>query len=186
MHLKIHFRLLPPLSLIVALAAGCLGRPAWPPPGDRSAAAQVAPEAQEAAYRLLTAPGEGEPNEYGWICEYSTVGIAPRQRQATLVLVRARNIELLRRALGGPNLEGRIYAADALLYLSKRQGVRLIQSDRDQIAELRSSDSVVRTCGNAGSYKIYPTPARAVLSNSAIARIPRMYEHLFRLGYGTP
>jgi len=135
------------------------------------------------AYHLLVRPSEDERNEYGWICEYSTVGMAPEQRLATLSLVQHRKVDLLREALRGPNLEGRVYASDALLYLAELGRAELTGSDEEAIRELRHSDAEVRTCGNAGSYKIYLEPVREVLSDSAVARIPEMYEMLAESGY---
>ena len=56
-------------------------------------------------------------NEYGWICEYNTVGSPPPQRRATITLIRHRRADLLRRILEGPNLEARVYATDGVFYL---------------------------------------------------------------------
>lgn len=137
----------------------------------------------EEAYRLLVHPSEDERNEYGWMCAYSTVGMPPDQRLATLSLVQHQKVNLLREALRGSNLEGRVYAADALVYLAALGRVNLTDSDEGVIRELRSSDAQVRTCGNAGSYKIYPEPVRQVLSDSAVARVPEMYEMLAESGY---
>lgn len=170
MCLMILLRLIMVFALGAVVLTGCSG--------VRSNSAQ-----HEEAYRLLIRPSENERNEYGWICEYSTVGMPPDQRLATLSLVQHRKVDLLREALRGPNLEGRVYAADALLYLAEIGRVDLTGSDEKAIQELRRSDAEVRTCGNAGSYKIYPEPVREVLSDSVVARIPEMYEMLAENGY---
>jgi hypothetical protein len=107
----------------------------------------------------------------------------PDQRLATLLLLQDRKVGLLREALRGPNLEGRVYAADALLYLAGLSRVDLTGSDEEAIRELRQSGAEVRTCGNAGSYKIYLEPVREVLSDSTVTRIPEMYEMLAESGY---
>ena len=137
------------------------------------------------AYLALTDPASVDAAaEYGWICEYSTVGMAPDQRVATLHLVRRRRLDLLREVLVGPTAEGRAYAVDALLYL-ERQGARLAEADQAAIDEARSSEEEVRTCGNMGSYKIYPVPLREALSDSALTNLEAQYEQLLGLGYGT-
>lgn len=136
-----------------------------------------------AYYQLL---GVGVRDEYGWICEYSTVGSPPAQRQATLTLVEYWQVELLRKVLHGPNLEGQVYAADALLYLSEADTLSLKERSRRKIARLQQSQDTLRTCGNRGSYKIYPKPVHKVLTDSTIARIPEEYQSLADLGYFDP
>lgn len=136
-----------------------------------------------AYYQLL---GVGVRDEYGWVCEYSTVGSPPTQRQATVTLVEYWQVELLRKVLHGPNLEGQVYAADALLYLSKADTLSLRERSRQEIARLQQSQDTLRTCGNRGSYKIYPKPVRNVLTDSTIARIPEDYQSLADLGYFVP
>jgi hypothetical protein len=147
----------------------------WAPPDS----ATLSPPESQAYLKLTGVLGR---DEYGWICEYSTVGMAPEQREAIILLVERRSVNLIRQVLRGPNLEGRIYAADALLFLSRR-GEPLSDDDRILIEDLRKSDADVRTCGNAGSYRIYLQPANDVLSDSAVARIPDMYETMAKLGY---
>lgn len=161
------------------------------------APADTEPDVLRAYYQLL---GVGVSSEYGWICEYSTVGMAPPQRKAVIVLVDLWRIELLEQVLRGSNAEGRAYAAEALLYLDQQAraeiaaGVEashrryrdfhlLTEQNRTAIEMLRQSDEVVRTCGNAGSYKVYPIPMREVLSDSAIVSISDNYSNLRQLGY---
>jgi hypothetical protein len=207
-------------------------KPAWlryahemlgPIPDSLSLSVDEPEEVLVAYYRLL---GAGIRSEYGWICEYSTVGMAPAQRLAAIQLVVHKRSDLLRRVLSGPNIEGRVYAADALIYLNHlsqldlekfaeyrsermrelngsnlrpeiRDGwIRQLEQEQGYyeaglltpansaaIEALRSSDQIVRTCGNAGSYKIYPRPVSEVLSDSAIAKIPEQYEALEKDGY---
>jgi len=163
------------------------------------------PKILQAFYRLL---GVGDRNEYGWICEYSTVPDLPKQREAVLYLVDKWRIDLLKILLNGFNLEGSIYAADALLYidyLSKKrikeidQGLKektqeeiksydrikeeyksylLQEEDSIKINNIKLSNRIVRTCGNCGSYKIYPVSTMILLSDSAISKIPGNYEML--------
>lgn len=146
----------------------------------QSGCSSLRPELQTAVDQLMAT--DGGSNEYGWICEYSTVGMAPQQREAILLLVENREVELIRQVLRGPNIEGRVYAADALLFL-ERYGVSLSKDDSLRIAQLRHSDEEVRTCGNAGSYRIYLLPAREVLSDSAVAAIEESYLSLMTYGY---
>ena len=137
---------------------------------------------REALQALVDPEAADARNEYGWICEYSTVGFPPEQRLATFRLVGNRRVDLLREALHGPNLEGQVYAADALIYLNS-EGVELTDADRAAIDSLRQSEEEVETCGNSGSYKIYLVPAREVLSDSAVAEIPDMYRAASEWGY---
>jgi hypothetical protein len=158
-------------------------------------------EVVEAYYHLL---GVEVDREYGWICEYSTVGSAPAQRRAVMRLIQEPNFDLLRRLLRAPDVETRLYAADALLYLRSRKGevrkefehatpaelqeilerYQLTAEDLRLIEELRRSNEMVRTCGNNGSYKIYLHPAREVLNDSEVRSIPANYAWLRSLGYG--
>jgi hypothetical protein len=73
-------------------------------------------------YRLL---GVGVRNEYGWICEYSTVGMPPDQRIAAIILIKNKRVDLLRKVLNGENIVGSVYAADALFYLDYLAKVEL-------------------------------------------------------------
>jgi len=166
----------------------------------------IAPEAYpatlvEAYYQML---GVEASREYGWICEYSTVGMAPPRREAVMRLVQDAASDLLRRLLRAPDVETRLYAADALLYLHEQERevrkqlgdateaerreslepYRLTADDLRRIGELRRSNEMVRTCGNQGSYKIYMRPAREVLDARAVRSIPARYAQLRSLGYG--
>src|SRR5690606_13928144 len=110
--------------------------------------------------------------EYGWMCEYSTAGMPPLQRQATLALLHQQRPDLLQEAPRATSVEGRADASDALLYL-ERQFQGRTKSDLALITELRASRDTVRTCKDgARSYMIYPWQLQEVLSDSAIARIP--------------
>jgi len=180
-------------------------------------------------YSLL---GVNTSDEYGWICEYSTVGMAPARRMAVIEILREHRIDLLKNLVEYPNLQTRLYAVDALIYndytikmkiqklemgmrqkqtqlerLQKRNAdevkikslERQIKNSKDSIAffttelltmkewekiyALRDSNQIIRTCGNAGSYKIYETTVSDLLSDKAIALIPKQYEGLKRLGY---
>ena len=177
----------------------------------------------EAYYILL---GVGVTNEYGWICEYGTVGLAPAQRSAVIYLIKESRVDLLRKILNGPNLEGSVYAADALIYIDnsfrtsykkyeqylseKRQELKslnldsnainkemksydkerefyytylLQREDSTAIKKIKLSDRIVQTCGNMGSYKLYPVSTMTLLSDSAISTILDNYENLLKLGY---
>lgn len=182
-----------------------------------------------AYYRLL---GVKTRDEYGFICEYSTVGRATDRRMAVIALLKQHRIDLLKKLTEYPNLQTKLYAVDALIYndytakekiqqleknvkekqkqldrLQKKNTDRIkIDNLQDQIKastdtisfskadlltdtewkviySLRDSNLTVKTCGNSGSYKIYGTPISEVLSDKAIADIPKWYEGLKRLGY---
>ena len=93
----------------------------------------------KAYYRLL---GVGISSEYGWICEYSTVGSAPPQRVAAISLITRRRPDLLRRILSAWNIEGQVYAADALLYLDSVTRKDIAEFDGYRNEEIHQLDSL--------------------------------------------
>ena len=132
------------------------------------------------AYECLTST-DLKRSEYGWFCEYGTVGISPKGRQAILTLIKHNAIDHIREVLRGPNPEGRLYAADALLFLAT-EGIELREADSMIIAEMRVSEQMINTCGNNGSYRIYPVVLRELLTDSAIAKIPARYQSFREFG----
>lgn len=181
-------------------------------------------------YELL---GVNTRDEYGWICEYSTVGSATGRRIAIIELLKNGRIDLIKKLLDYPNIQTQLYAVDAIIYNNNETKTRIaeyqnkikiqqkkidsltkvtnadkeeidylkyqIKSDKDfvnylekqllskdewqSIYKLRDSKKTVLTCGNSGSYKIYETPIADLLSDKAIADIPKQYEGLKTLGY---
>ena len=67
----------------------------------------------KAYYELI---GVGTRDEYGWICEYSTVGMATQRRQATITLIKNQRRDLLEQIVDFPNVQVQLYATDALIY----------------------------------------------------------------------
>ncbi|TXD80899.1 hypothetical protein ESY86_20555 [Subsaximicrobium wynnwilliamsii] len=67
----------------------------------------------KAYYELI---GVGTRDEYGWICEYSTVGMATQRRQATMQLIRYQRRDLLEQVVNYPNVQVQLYITDALIY----------------------------------------------------------------------
>lgn len=65
-------------------------------------------------YHLI---GLNTSDEYGWICEYSTVGMMTDKRKAVLEIVEEERVDLLKNLIDFPNSQVRIYAIDALIYL---------------------------------------------------------------------
>lgn len=154
-------------------------------------------------YELI---GVDTRNEYGWICEYSTVGIATGRRRAVIKLIEYLRNDLLKKLLDYPNTQTNLYAADALIYMDYVYNTKikemesqdnpelkdhidylqkflLDKSDWEKIYKLRDSGNIVLTCGNSGSYKIYQSNTADILSDSAIHKIPKQYESLKELGY---
>ena len=180
-------------------------------------------------YRLL---GVDTRDEYGFICEYSTVGRATERRMAVIEILRQHRLDLIKKLVDYPNLQTKLYAVDALIFndYSAKQKIQKSEQDiiqkqkqldrlqknnadkvkaeplsnqikafTDTIArqkselltadewkviyELRDSNQTVKTCGNSGSYKIYGTPISELLSDKAIADIPKWYDGLKNLGY---
>jgi len=68
----------------------------------------------KAYYELL---GVDTRDEYGWICEYSTVGLPTARRYAVIVLIHNDRRDLLKKILGYSNVQTQLYAADALIYI---------------------------------------------------------------------
>jgi hypothetical protein len=180
-------------------------------------------------YKLL---GIGIKDEYGFICEYSTVGAATERRKAIIKLLIDSRIDLIKKLFNYPNLQTKIYAVDALIYYDYTIKQKILQFEKNikkkgnQVLKLQkkktekskleilkteieiSSDSIkkfskalltdlewkiiynlrdskqnIKTCNNAGSYKIYEMPISELLSEKAITEIPKLYEKLKRLGY---
>lgn len=148
-----------------------------------------------AYYQLL---GVDTRNEYGWICGYSEVRGAPGRRTAAINLRLEK--KLLLRLLDYPNVQTQLYAADALIFtdysdkqIIKETSLRdlkkylksnlLSKATWKKIFEIRDSNMSVRICGNMGSYKVYPSSTKELLSEEAINEIPKKYERLSDLGY---
>ncbi len=130
-------------------------------------------------YRLL---GVDAVDEYGWICEYSTVGMPPKRRQGVISLIENNRIDLLRKLMNHSNPQIKLYAIDALIYLDNQSNI-LTDKDWQSIFEFRDSRTTIRTCGNMGSYKFYETPIADLLSKKAIKDIPKSYKMLKGIGY---
>lgn len=97
-----------------------------------------------AYYTLL---GVDAQNEYGWICEYSTVRLPTKQRIATIPLIKFQRKDILLKLINYPNLQTQLYAIDALIYKNqlldkwKDENLEAIKSKKSQIAELKSTQS---------------------------------------------
>ncbi len=130
-------------------------------------------------YRLL---GVDAVDEYGWICEYSTVGMPPKRRQGVISLIEGNRIDLLRKLMNYSNPQIKLYAIDALIYLDSQSNI-LTDKDWQSIFDFRDSGTTIRTCGNMGSYKIYETPIADLLSKKAIKDILKSYKMLKGIGY---
>jgi hypothetical protein len=131
-------------------------------------------------------------DEYGFVCEYGAAGSPPAKRRAILTLLQHHRIDLIRTLVYYPNLQTKMYAIDALIYIdyvSKTDSIAtpnntlLTAEDWKMIYDLRDSKQIVITCGNMGSYKMYETPVSELLSEKAIADIPKWYESLRSHGW---
>ena len=130
-------------------------------------------------YRLL---GVDAFDEYGWICEYSTVGMPPKKRQGIIALIENNRSDLLKKLMSHSNPQIKLYSIDALIYLNKKSKI-LSKNDWKNIYKFRDSGITVKTCGNMGSYKVYETPISDLLSKKAIKRIPKRHKSLTEIGY---
>lgn len=147
-------------------------------------------------------------DEYGWICEYSASGYPPEKRLAIIDLIRFDRRDFIAKLLDHPNIQTRIYAADALIYLdmigeiesveldkyrgskksrkyllNKSLDKRLTKSEWQKIRKIRDANYEVITCGNMGSYKQYRSTSKKLLSDSAIAEIFSNYQKLKTWGF---
>ena len=157
----------------------------------------------KAYYELL---GVGTYDEYGWNCEYSTIG-RPTDRRMAIIQLFGRE-ELLWQLLDYPNIHVQLYVADALIYSDFRnkkmieeykenkkyktardmikylKNELLTKSEWEKIYDLRDSNQKVSTCkSGTGSFKIYENNTSELLSKQAISEIPKRYEELRKLGY---
>lgn len=82
-------------------------------------------ELLKAYYNIL---GVDTRDEYGWICEYSAVGMLTKRREAVIELIRQKRVDLLKRLMNYPNLQVKLYAIDALIYINT---LKQILSDSD-------------------------------------------------------
>ena len=96
----------------------------------------------KAYYELI---GVGTSDEYGWICEYSTVGMATQRRQAIIQLIQYQRRDLLEQIVDYPNVQVQLYVTDALIYddLKKKKYIEEnLKTELDQmIKELDSLKS---------------------------------------------
>lgn len=142
--------------------------------------------------------GVDSRDEYGWICEYSTVGMPPERRRAVIELLG--ETELLINLLDFPNIQTQLYVSDALIYDDYRTK-EMIKNEKDKefkrylkseliskdvwkkIYEIRDKNEAVKICGNMGSYKIYKSNTTEILSEKSIEEIKENYEMLGKIGY---
>ena len=151
------------------------GEEVWFP----SRRSEARPDEAIAYLRLLGIAGR---NEYGFVCEYSTAGLPPLQREAVMLLAERGRLDLLSKVLHGPNPEGQVYAADTLLYL-RSKGAELSARDDAMIESLRTDPVTVVACGNAGAYRQYQKSSSELLSNEAAVGLLLEWKRLRQLGY---
>lgn len=82
----------------------------------------------KAYYRLL---GVNTRDEYGFICEYSTVGRATDRRMAVITLLKQHRIDLIKKLTDYSNLQTKLYAVDALIYndYSAKQKIQQLEKN---------------------------------------------------------
>lgn len=152
----------------------------------------------KAYYSLL---GVGTSNVYGWMCEYSTVGLAPPRRQAAITMLS--DPDKLKPLLTYPDLYVQLYAADALISsdISARTFMASLPLESSDSAEsqlrsqlltrqqwgfiyaLRDSDQKVRVCGFSGANEVEQSSTTEILSDESIRQIPERYKELRKIGY---
>lgn len=162
-------------------------------------------EVIQAYYTLL---GFNVRDEYGWICEYSAAGRPPKKRMAIVQLINFGRRDFIVKLLDHPNIQTKLYAADALIYLDiigrvkeveienfngrkkarkyyvrKTNEYRLTLEEINKINNLKLANYKVITCGNMGSYKQYESSTSELLSDEAIGMIYSNYLRLKDLNY---
>ena len=147
---------------------------------DSLSATITSPELRDAYHTLLEPT---DVNEYGWICEYSTVGQPPSQRLAIISLIKNNQIELIESLLSAPHVETQLYALDALIYMKHRSGESLSNDLIYIMKNLRNSSQKVITCGNWGSYNLYEVEISTVMIKNSESKIIENYSVLESLGY---
>lgn len=102
-----------------------------------------------AYYKLL---GVDTRNEYGWICEYSTVGTTPQKREAVICLLKygGTNVWFKKLLEYSSIIEVQMYAADALIYIDyedkkyiEKRKSELIQANHelDSLIKIKQNDN---------------------------------------------
>ncbi len=91
-------------------------------------------------------------DEYGWICEYSSVGMEPKKRDAIIRLIVNDRLELLRKLIRYPNPQTQVYAADALIFIDIFYKIRIENERINLNNEIAQLDSLINN--NSNSNKI--------------------------------
>lgn len=159
----------------------------------------------QAYYTLI---GFNSRDEYGWICEYAAAGIPPDKRLAVIELINYKRRDFLVKLLDHPNLQTKLYVADALIYLDMIGEIKSVEmvhfkggkkhkkylwkytnqyklskQEWKKIKKIRDADYTIITCGNMGSYKQYKSTSAELLSQEAIRKIYTHYSTFKLLGY---
>jgi len=118
----------------------------------------IVPAHLRAAYELLMAL----PSQIIFGTFFGYGSSPPPGRREIKALTRARRLDLLHNVLRGINPEGRVYAAEALLMMSKR-GVMLSVADLFAIKKVRALPIPVKSC--AGCSVVFTKTAAELLKS---------------------
>ncbi|SNS43588.1 hypothetical protein, partial [Dokdonia pacifica] len=178
--------------------------------------------------------GADSRDEYGWICEYSTVPRFTERRRGVIELLKEDRADLIKPLIKNPNLEISMYAIDAMIYhdyktkqiiineiipeltkltreldslksnnfssqklatnpkeigyiekrLSKLRKETLNSEEWQFICELKEKNQEILTCKDGtGSFKIYKSCTKYLLSEIGISNIIEKYKEWKKLGY---
>ena len=97
------------------------------------------------------------------------------EKDEVLNLFKKKKIQYLKNLLLSPSPEGQAYAYDALLRLEKLGQFDFGDSDKELVRSLFKENKVTRTCGHAGSYKIYETRFKDIFTRSWQDEIHEFY-----------
>jgi len=152
--------------------------------------------------------GFNSRDEYGWICEYSATGSPPDKRLAVIELINYGRRDFFIILLDHPNIQTKLYAADALIYLDmigevkevellklgkkkKRKRYKLKYNKNQKLSKeewrkinrIKKNNFSVITCENMGSYKQYKSTTGELLSEKSVNEIYKNYQLLKEFGY---
>lgn len=100
----------------------------------------------QAYYTLL---GVDSRDEYGWICEYSTVGRLTDRRKAVLELIRENRTDLLKILMKNPNIEISLYAIDAMIYKNYQTEKIILNDISSELIEMTNKLEFLKHDNNA-------------------------------------
>ncbi|MCH8533809.1 MAG: hypothetical protein LAT51_01950 [Flavobacteriaceae bacterium] len=120
-----------------------------------------------AYYKLL---GVETRDEYGWICEYSTVPDFTDRRKAVIKLLNNSRVDLLKPLMKHPNLEISMYTIDAMIYHDFRSEQKVINQIIPNYLKLFHELDSLKS-NNYSSYKLLNNPKEMKYIEKRLAKL---------------